>query len=145
MPSAQATAPATAPLPASVSQQIVAALSQVGAGQVDVALSPEELGRVRLSLSVSDTGIAVHVAAERPETLALIRRHIDMLAQDFRAIGYDSVEFGFSDQPGAGRDGGDARRALGNGALLGAVADAPAPRPQITLSAGLAGGLDLRL
>lgn len=147
-PAATATA-MTAPPPATVSQQIVTALSQAAGGQVDLVLSPEELGRVRLSLSADDAAITVHVTAERPETLALIRRHIDILAQDFRAIGYESVAFGFSDQSGGQGRGaglsGDADSALALDAIGGAAPRTDAAIPEITLTTGRTTGLDLRL
>ena len=147
--SGAAASAAAAPLPASVSHQIVTALSQAGNGQVDLVLSPEELGRVRLSLSASDSGITVHVTAERAETLGLIRRHIDLLAQDFRAIGYDAVSFGFSDQPGAHGGGGANPGTPGTAAphdpVIGDGSVSRTKRPEIALSTGAKAGLDLRL
>ena len=62
---------------------------------IEIALSPEELGSVRLRLTGSDGQMVVIVQAERPETLDLMRRHIDFLSQDFRAIGYGEVSFSF--------------------------------------------------
>ncbi len=47
---------------------------------VEVTLNPEELGRVRLTLRSVDGSMSVSVAVERPETLDLLRRNIDMLA-----------------------------------------------------------------
>lgn len=147
--SGAAASAAAAPLPASVSHQIVTALSQAGNGQVDLVLSPEELGRVRLSLSASDGGITVHVTAERAETLGLIRRHIDLLAQDFRAIGYDAVSFGFSDQPdahgGGGANPGTPGTAAPHDPVIGDGSVTRPKRPEIALSAGAGAGLDLRL
>ena len=64
---------------------------------VEVSLNPEELGRVRVALSAQDTGVvSVTIAAERPETLALLKRHIDLLVQDFQALGYSGAEFSFA-------------------------------------------------
>ena len=42
------------------------------------------------------------VTAERQETLDLMRRHIDQLAQEFKALGYGSINFDFNQQNGAG-------------------------------------------
>jgi hypothetical protein len=124
-----------------VSRQILAALAQSPGGAVDVTLSPDELGRVRLSLSTTDLGgIVVNVIADRPETMDLIRRHLDMLAQDFRDIGYGSVSFGFSDHSG-GHDG-DAPWARAGGTVGPAALSVI---PEIALVPATGTGLDLRL
>lgn len=142
--------PAMPSLPAHVSQQIVSALSRGGDGRIDLVLSPEELGRVRLSLAPGDNGITVHISTDRPETLALIRRHVDLLAQDFRAIGYHSVDFGFSDRSGgqdrAGREGGGTDApAAAPGPFGPSGTPSRAGIPEIHLTGGRAAGLDLRL
>lgn len=63
---------------------------------VEVSLNPEELGRVRMALSTSETGITVIISSERAETLDLLRRHIDQLAQEFKQLGYENTSFEFS-------------------------------------------------
>jgi len=65
---------------------------------VDLLLNPAELGRVRISLSPSDAGMTVQILADRPETLDLIRRNIDLLAQDFQSLGYEATDFAFAQQ-----------------------------------------------
>jgi flagellar hook-length control protein FliK len=83
-----------------VVHQIVDAIrASASARDVEVALSPEELGRVRLSLSV-DGGQIAHIVAERPETLDLIRRHIDLFAQELRAQGLGAFQFRFDGEGG---------------------------------------------
>lgn len=84
----------------SVGNQLVEAVRVGANGSTDVALNPEELGRVRLSLTGQDGALHVSVTAERPETQDLLRRHIGMLQADFRALGYTDVAFDF----GPGRD-----------------------------------------
>ncbi|MFV2051308.1 flagellar hook-length control protein FliK [Aliiroseovarius sp. YM-037] len=82
-------------IPQAVLQQLANA-SNMHAGQpVELTLSPEELGRVRLSLHTSDGGITVSILTERPETGDLLRRNIDLLAQEFGEIGYSEVTFQF--------------------------------------------------
>jgi len=54
----------------------------------DLRLKPPELGVVKMQFSYSEGGLIVHVAAERSDTSELIRRHADMLLQEFRQIGY---------------------------------------------------------
>lgn len=81
-------------------RQIAVALSALSDGQTELRLSPEELGRVRLSLSTSDGMVTLAVQAERPETADLIRRNLDLLAQDFREMGFAGFDFSFgSDTP----------------------------------------------
>jgi hypothetical protein len=66
-------------------------------GSVEVRLWPEELGKVRLAMTPSDVGLTVMVTAERPETLDLMRRHIDLLEADLRENGFDGLAFQFAD------------------------------------------------
>lgn len=66
---------------------------------VEIALNPEELGRVRMSLLTSETGISVSITSDRPETLDLLRRHIDQLAQEFQNLGYENAAFHFGGDP----------------------------------------------
>ncbi|WP_294608849.1 flagellar hook-length control protein FliK [uncultured Roseovarius sp.] len=89
-------------LPQHIAMQIAAA-AQRGEGNrpIDLILSPAELGPLRLSLSSLDGVMSVTVTAERPETLDLMRRHIDTLAQEFLNIGYGKAEFSF----GGGQSG----------------------------------------
>ncbi|MFD2741240.1 flagellar hook-length control protein FliK, partial [Sulfitobacter aestuarii] len=63
---------------------------------VQINLSPDELGHVRLSVTTMDGAVTVNILAERPDTLDLMRRHIDHLGQDFRALGYDEIAFSFA-------------------------------------------------
>ncbi|MFV0512260.1 MAG: flagellar hook-length control protein FliK [Jhaorihella sp.] len=82
-------------------REMAEALVRQADGRVEIALAPEELGRVRMALVTSEAGVSVSIGAERPETLALMRRHIEQLASDLRQLGYADVGFSFSggDQP----------------------------------------------
>ena len=82
--------------------QIVEAM-RAGATTVDVTLSPEELGRVTLSLGTQDGVLNVIVQAERPETADLIRRSLDMLLAEAQDAGFEDVAFGFG---GSGQEAG---------------------------------------
>jgi len=73
-------------------------------GTVELSLSPEELGRVRLRLHPSEAGLSVTITADRPETLELMRRNIDLLAREFLEIGYQDTQFDFA---GGGQDPDD--------------------------------------
>lgn len=71
----------------------------------EIMLQPEELGRVRLALSASETAVNVSITVERPETLDLMRRYIGQLADEFRALGYQDVSFEFAQQQEEGTTG----------------------------------------
>lgn len=81
-----------------VAQQLADVARQMPDRPVELALNPEELGRVRLTFTATDNGIHIAVMAERGETMDLLRRHIETLAQEFREMGYKDVNFEFSQQ-----------------------------------------------
>ncbi len=83
-------------------QQLAVAVHKTQDGVTSLVLNPEELGRVRLAISTQDGIMAVTITTERAETQDLMRRHIEMLAQEMRELGYESVGFSFE-----GRGGGD--------------------------------------
>ena len=87
--------PLRADLALHVARQIVEGAQHAPNRPIEIALSPQELGRVRVSIKTEDKSIIVNILAERGETLDLMRRHIDQLGQTFRSIGYDSVSFSF--------------------------------------------------
>lgn len=82
-------------LGASVAAQVSVAISEMDTGQIEISLSPEELGKVRLTLHSMDSGLTVGLHADRPETLDLMRRHVHLLARDLADLGYESVTFDF--------------------------------------------------
>jgi flagellar hook-length control protein FliK len=113
-------------------------------GSVEVRLSPEELGRVKLTMVPGEAGLVVQLVAERPETLELLRRHVDTLAADLRDLGYSGLEFSFTNE-GDERRGDENARENSTGRLADPAAlaeTAVARRPR-----GLApdGRLDIRL
>ncbi len=65
-------------------------------GQVEVTLYPEELGRVRLTMTPSEAGMTVGLMAERPETLDLMRKYIDLLADELAKQGFENISFDFA-------------------------------------------------
>ncbi|MEZ5888268.1 MAG: flagellar hook-length control protein FliK, partial [Paracoccaceae bacterium] len=83
-----------------IGRQLAQGLDAHRGGPVEVTLSPEELGRVRMVLQGGETGLTLTLTAERPETLDLMRRHIDQLAQDFRDLGYRNLAFSFANEGG---------------------------------------------
>lgn len=142
--SATATRP---PLPPQVAAQLIEVVRQLPNRPVDIALSPEELGRVRLSITTQEAGITVNILAERPETLELLRRHIDQLGQEFRDLGFADVAFAFAaGDPAAGgsdpRDPPSGQHEIPVSLPLMEPDTASALPP---LAAGALTGLDLRL
>lgn len=113
-----------AEMPRHVVFQIAEAVQRGGDKGIDLMLNPAELGRVKISLATADTGIVVSIVAERPETLDLLRRHIDVLAQDFHDIGYDSAEFAFG-QNGAEPESGNGGNASSDSTFEGAPGGEP--------------------
>lgn len=125
-------------------RQMADALRLTGGNRVELVLMPEELGRVTISFQGEGDTLRVHLGAERPETLDLLRRHAPDLAAELRAMGYDTAGFSFGDsrhpQPGQVRpDDPDAEDGAPRAAL---PASGPVARPAVH---GLSGSLDLRL
>ncbi len=125
-----------------VSQQVAVALSLVGEGQIELALDPEELGPVRLSLSAVDTGVTVYLNADRGETLDLLRRNADALIRELQSAGYSQVSLSFgSEGPPNGRH--PTRADVSRDRSVDAIQDQVSPAPR---GPGLRSGtLDMRL
>ena len=81
--------------PRFVAMQLAEAAMQ-GKPKVDVVLNPQELGNVTMRLSTTETGIAMVIQAERPETEELMRRHIHELEKEFKEMGFENIEFNFA-------------------------------------------------
>jgi hypothetical protein len=95
-PAPASPAPSTQAEPArGIALQVVAAVLSDGEGGFELQLAPEELGKVRLSLQVSDGVAVLAIHAERPETIDLMRRHVDVLEREFRDAGFASLTFTF--------------------------------------------------
>ncbi|AVO38556.2 flagellar hook-length control protein FliK [Pukyongiella litopenaei] len=103
----------------------------------EIALSPEELGRVRMSLMPSEQGVTVQIFAERQETIDLLRRHSDQLASEFQRLGYDSTGFEFSggDAEKQGQD--DRFRPHDQSTVTGAESSAAIPVARVAMSSGV--------
>jgi hypothetical protein len=135
--SAQAASPEMARHAAS---QMAVAITQSGGRATEIALNPEELGRVRMSLSAGEASVSLTVFADRPETVDLLRRHIEILAQEFRALGYADIQFTFSSgDQGEGRTA-EAARGMGDFTEAADNPDETDPAPVVAEQ-----GVDLRL
>ncbi|WP_170479302.1 flagellar hook-length control protein FliK [Ruegeria arenilitoris] len=126
-----------------VAGQIAAVVTtKPGSGNVEIALNPEELGRVSISMGGREDGFYLMISAERPETLDLMRRHIGVLSAEFQKLGLGDLSFDLSMAWGSHQDANDSpQQALFDDTDSEDLAE-PAPRPT---PAGLERGLDLRL
>lgn len=113
---------------------------------VELSLAPDELGRLRMSLQPEGDVMRVLLSAERPETIDLMRRHADQLAQEFRQAGFSGATLSFG-QWGAGGAAHPQAQVQATAPAAPATVANPlptAPPPGGQAVAGV-GGLDLRL
>ncbi|WP_209835433.1 flagellar hook-length control protein FliK [Ruegeria sp. HKCCE3926] len=93
----QITVPSTAArteIARSIAGQLSAAVqTRIGSGATEIALNPEELGRVSIVLNGREDGLQITIATERPETLELMRRHLSVLTEEFQKLGYGDLSF----------------------------------------------------
>ncbi len=94
-----------------VAGQMAVAVQNAGGGQVTLQLAPVELGRVDITLQTRDQGLSLLIVADRPETLDLMRRHVDQLADDLHALGFGSLDLQFRQNGQNGEGGGDSGEA----------------------------------
>lgn len=98
--------PPTAQVASAIGHQMAVEVTNLKAGSTEIALSPEELGKVTLTMKTIEGSVTVLISAERPETQDLMRRHIEALGQEFRSLGFTDINFSFQDQGPSGQ--GDA-------------------------------------
>jgi hypothetical protein len=128
--------------PPQIAGQITAALVQTEGKATEIALAPEELGRVRLRLepdAANPDRMVVMISIERPETLDLFRRNAAELTDALRQAGYGGVDIGFGRERGNDTPQRDDR----SGQMVDAAPDAHPIAPAATRLAGAS--LDLRL
>lgn len=83
-----------------LASQIRDAIGAAGANQrsIEIALKPEELGSVRMTLTASDSGGSIAILVERPETLELVQRHLEALRRELRDAGWAHSELSISQE-----------------------------------------------
>ncbi len=134
-------------MPGHIPQQLAQAMHRNPDRPVEIALNPAELGRVRMTLTASETGIVVSILADRPETLELMRRNINDLSESFSDLGYEDIAFAFgqnenpSDASGDEQPGKTEVLSLDLGEHENDTAH-PADKPRSTVATD---GIDLRL
>ncbi|MFD1342195.1 flagellar hook-length control protein FliK [Litorisediminicola beolgyonensis] len=65
-----------------VLDQVFEALQQRVDGRLELRLEPEELGRLRISISGHETAQSIQISAERADTADLLRRHLTLLRSE---------------------------------------------------------------
>ena len=132
-------------LPHHLPATLVKAASRAGTDdRVELLLDPVELGRVRFELTSTADRVQVNVSVERPETLDLLRRHVDTLRAEFRDAGFDATTLSFSQWGKGGDPQPDAPVFAPDLSSDLADHDATAPTPQSARNTSRH-GLDLRL
>lgn len=63
--------------------------------EIEIHLSPRELGKLRFVMVPSEGQITVQITADRPEILDALRRHAESFAQDLGSEGFGHAEFEF--------------------------------------------------
>jgi len=80
----------------SIVTQVIQSITRIpGENSIEIRLQPEELGRVRLMLLPVEGGVSVQIAAERADTLELLKRNVEMLEADLRKQGFSNASFSF--------------------------------------------------
>lgn len=92
-------APANASLPLDTNQLAIsiAAKSEAGSKHFDIKLSPADLGRVDVRLTVDDAGKAqASLSVEKPQTLALLQKDSSQLERALKDAGLDLSQNGLN-------------------------------------------------
>lgn len=126
--------------PQRVTQQIAEAVRRSTDGSIELALSPKELGSVRMSIHATETGTAIVMIAERDETMQLLRRHAEMLHDAFRDLGLGTLDLRFGGRDGKAAQPDPGGRGAGEIGSTEAVDASQQPAPRM-----MSGGLDLRM
>lgn len=110
LPDPGAAPPPPSPLPGLEGERVARLAPQVAGalahplvrspGGIETALSPPELGRVAIRLHAVGGQMRLTLAVDRPETLDLMRRHIDALDGALRALGLDGCTLALTDRAG---------------------------------------------
>lgn len=130
-----------------IAVQLTEAFASKGQRKVDVVLNPKELGRVKMQLATSESGVKVVIHAERSDTIDLMRKHVGELQKEFENMGFESISFEFSSgdtQSQSQQMDAQAEQVSSNSAAEADDETIAAPQPIQTLSLG-GSGLDMRV
>lgn len=123
--------------------QIVESVRANPSGEVELTLNPEELGRIRMSMSATDSGLQVTIQSDRAETAELLRRHISLLREELAGLGYAQVDIGFGGRQGDADPSTDVEETVTATTEAGPLAETS--RPETGRQRADAGRLDMRL
>ena len=127
-----------------VASQLAAVLVRNASSVTELALAPEELGRVKLRMKSDPANpdrMVILISVDRPETLDLFRRHAGELADAIRNAGYSGADIGFDQSGGEGASG--QRREPSS--LAPALSFDDVDQTQATPMRSVGASLDLRL
>ncbi|TKW65534.1 MAG: flagellar hook-length control protein FliK [Paracoccus denitrificans] len=122
-------APASAPphssaTAASATRQLADAIirTDTPAGQTELVLSPDDLGKVQFSIRNVEGQLSILITADRPETMNLLRRNADLLAAELAQSGMNSADLNF----GGDTHGGNERPRNARGVTFATLHDTQA-------------------
>lgn len=81
-----------------VSRQLAQAIQRGTDGSVEIRLSPEELGDVKMRVAQSENAISITIQSERADTLELMKRHHQLLEKELLSMGFQEASFFFGDR-----------------------------------------------
>ncbi|WEF24333.1 flagellar hook-length control protein FliK [Paracoccus sp. S3-43] len=123
---------------ASVVRQMAEAVVSAREDRIEIALAPEELGRIRMVMTGPEHGLHVLVWAERPEVLDQLRRNAAFLQECFGDAGMADASFEFQGNDGTGSGGGQSLSdAPGQGLDVTETASVPAAWTPLAIPARL--------
>ena len=128
----------------------IAARAHAGSNQFDISLSPPELGRIDVQLSVDGNGHATtHMTVDRPETLQLLQSQQPQLQNALEQAGLttadNGLQFTLRDQSFTGQNNGSGSRSAPTQLVIPDPQLAPVVATQIYTRMGLGGGVDIRV
>lgn len=127
---------------AQVAQGLQAFVRQETVDQLNLTLSPEDLGRLRFEMTTTGDRLHITLFVERGDTMDLLRRNADQLLSDLRQSGFGQASLSFGNWSGRERPKGDHAPAYGS---LDAV-EGGSLNPVLPIRQNAADGrLDLRL
>ena len=116
------------------------------AGETELVLSPDELGQVRFSIRNVDGQLSIVISAERPETMALLRRNADQLGAELAQSGMGGAALDFGGGGQTGERGTPSLRADASGRGQTPVIQPEPEQDAGTIrSASVGGRINLRL
>lgn len=105
----------------------IAQAATKGEGEIEITLTPEDLGTLRLTIRSTEHGHTIQVWAERADVLDTAKRHADLLQQELKNHGFAQSDLSFADRRGGGTPAAPLRTARSNSATQ-EVAPTPTPK-----------------